>query len=123
MGRYRARAGFLTINDATDMMVKSSGGSEDRDYCYRLFLRLAKEGKLRSQKNGRAWWLFEDEVQGYIKKVYPDGWRGSQGSPERGEIVAGEKVLEMINLLEKAETPPEKIIEVIKEKIKESLEI
>ncbi|MCM1992841.1 hypothetical protein [Oceanirhabdus seepicola] len=118
---YDADPGYLTVNQAVDRMIQVIGkdNSKLRGRIYRKFINMAAENKIEYKKHGRAWWLKEEEVDKYIEekgKQLKNNYRTMDENEEIGKITV-EYIKDIIELLEKVGTPPDKILELLKVKL------
>lgn len=119
---YNSEPGYLTVNQSVDRIIevlKEDDNQQIRGKYYRDIIKLAKKDVLKNKKSGRNYWIDENEVDKYIEKklsISKKYMKYNDGKSKKNEISTSD-IKDIINLLEKAEVPSEKILKLVKEKL------
>lgn len=119
---YNAWPGYLTVNQAVDRIIRNlneEDGEKTRGKYYRDLIKLSKENVLKHKKSGRNYWIDENDIDKYIqsKKGIIKYSKNNNELENKGNEIQIEEIKDIITLLEKAEVPPEKVLELLKEKL------
>lgn len=115
---YTAEPGFLTVNQAVDRVIialKEDSNEHVKGRYYRELIKLAQNKVLKNKKNGRNYWIDEKAIDQYIQNKIKINGYSIKDTDAKNNKISNNDIKDIINLLEKAEVPSEKILEILKE--------
>lgn len=114
---YTAEPGFLTVNQAVDRVIYALHEDDNKQVkgiYYRELIKLSQKKILKNKKNGRNYWIDEKSIDEYIQSKITKKSTVSN-TEEKNKEISNKNIKDIISLLEKAEVPAEKILNILKQ--------